>query len=163
MTVVHFADLENMLDELVEGPPIRVVRLVTPIETIADTPGMAQVQIGVHVRQDIPGLQLFAWMMPVGDVYTIYDNKPVGDPEQDKAEGAWQAADEILAMVVSRLKTHNENFVIRPGIIDLGNIVSFVGYWSLLETVEEEEEPESKDPGSTGEGEEETDEDELPF
>lgn len=130
MTVIHFLDLEDMIPELHPARIVRVNKEVYAIHTFVDNPDASIYQISLSVRQTNDEGTL-SWMIATGQYETL-NGKPIGDNDIAAQAGGWTEVEKIEEKVTERLLAQNNDFKIRPGIIDLGSAGPMLGIWSYL-------------------------------
>ncbi len=133
--IIQYADLEDMIKEL---NPLEKVR-ITKIKSYegATSQGLVFEVIGIHVRQ-IRDNRLFTWMYPVAR-YQTNQGVPINDEHEKLVREGWDRAEEVQNLIVDRL-LNEDTFMIRPGIIDMGEITPLAGFWSLLDDEESQSE-----------------------
>lgn len=134
MHVIHFADLEDMVPELILEEKIRLTKIKS-IEGQTQQGVMIEV-IGIHVRQ-IQDDRVFSWMYPIAR-YRTNRGEPLEESDETAMTEGWVKAEEIAKLIVNRL-LDKDMYKVRPGIVDIGEASPLAGYWSLLDDVEEDQ------------------------
>lgn len=166
MTVIHFTDFEDMVEEL-DDSVLRISTLVRTIHVFIDRPDMSLHEIDVCVRQ-IKGNTILSWNMPTGQ-YEVYNNRPWTTADEEIYERSIAEAERIQDMIRDRINVMVSPLNIKPGIIDIGTASLVLGTWSMLEveqvSVDEEpvEEPPHQSVAETVWQESTDDDDEIPF
>ncbi len=126
MGVIHFGDLDEMLNELQPGQTVRVAVLDVTEQTFKKY-GVRRAGIGVHVRA-FAGEHILSCCIPVTALQIVG-----GVPHREHGQfqeyiTAWDkancCADQVKAYLAER------GFDVRPGVIDLGNARPMVGGWA---------------------------------
>jgi hypothetical protein len=135
---IQFADLNELAAELPAGHIVRVNALDT---TEASFDGMADLRvagIGVHVRAVNPDGHLLACYLPVHRMQVFGRRPRPNDHEAATYSQAWDKAEALRQRVSDWLA--EQGFVVRRGVINLGDLRPMPGRWAA-------------DPGRAGEEE----------
>ena len=127
MGVIHFADLDELIEELVEGQTVRVA-VLDLTESISKDYGIRQAGIGVHVRAfDGDGHVLACYVQVV--CLQMIGNTALSDPGGGKPySAAWEKAEGEAGRVRKYLA--GRGFDVRPGVIEIGDARPLAGDWS---------------------------------
>ena len=126
MGVIHFAELDEMLDELQAGQTVRVAVLDVTEQTYKKY-GIRKASLGIHVRAFV-GEHILSCYLPV-TALQIAGGIPHREHGQFQAyTEAWDRA----ACYAEQVKAYltQRGFDVRPGVIDLGNARPLPGGWS---------------------------------
>jgi hypothetical protein len=157
-TPIHFIELEEMIPELRPDHVIRMSSVATPVEQYSDMPDATRIQVLIYVRQLGPDNTILSWSMPVGDPIDMFRGRPMDANQAEQIDQVNKQARDLEIAIGERLLVQNEKFDIRGGIISIGPDEGVTGYWSYLDTGEEEDTIVVEAPKQ-----DEDDKDELPF
>ena len=126
MGVIHFADLDELVNELQPGQTVRVA-VLDVTEQVFKKYGVRRAGIGVHVRA-FTGAHILSCYIPIAMLQVAGGVPPCEQGQfQEYAAAKDQAggcAEQVKAYLAER------GFDARPGIIDLRNIKPMAGGWA---------------------------------
>ena len=126
MGVIHFGDLDEMLNELQPGQTVRVAVLDVTEQTFKKY-GFRKASLGVHVRA-FAGEHILSCYIPVTALQIVggVPHREHGQFQEytETCDKANSRAEQVKAYLTER------GFDVRPGVIDLGNARPLPGGWS---------------------------------
>jgi len=127
MGVIHFGDLEELVEELPEGHVVRVAVLDVS-EGVSREDGIRLAGIGVHVRA-FASDHVLACYIPTARLQMI-GRAVLSDPGGDKQAyaQAWERAEAEGARIREYLA--GRGFDVRPGVIEIGDARPLAGNWN---------------------------------
>jgi hypothetical protein len=130
MTVIHFMDLEDMIPELSKDDIVRINTQIKRVHIIIDRPDMSVNEVGLYVRQ-VVGNTIYSWMTVVGQ-YESYKGNPFTTQDTEIMVKSIEECERMEDLVTERLLAQAD-FIIRPGIVDLGISNDQAGFWSFMD------------------------------
>ncbi|MBN1890644.1 MAG: hypothetical protein JW850_21800 [Thermoflexales bacterium] len=126
--VIHFTDLDDLVQELHENTAGIIARVVVMDMTeTSSSHGIRLAGIGVHVRAiDDTGCVLSCYI-PVRFMQLVCTPQTAEDPNYAEYNAAWDKAEALADQVRDYLT--KRNLCVRPGVIDLGEVRPLRGSW----------------------------------
>lgn len=163
--IIQFGELEEMIPDLEPQLPVRISTVTMLLSTIQDLPNAGVFQLCVTVRQIIAN-DIFSWLIPLAEFDTA-NGRAISDSDIATMEDGVKQARLIIERIEERLLAQDENFDIKPGVIEIG-VMPIHGTWAYLEleevlvdgTSNQDGDNNSDDERQTRSGE---DDDDIPF
>jgi len=128
MGVIHFGDLDEMLNELQSGQTVRVA-VLDVTERAFNKYGVRRAAIGVHVRA-FASEHILSYYIPVAALQIVGGVPHREHGQFQEYSEAWDKANCRAEQVKAYLT--QQGFEVRPGVIDLGNARPLAGGWSQI-------------------------------